>query len=104
MTRILIIPLALLLMLIGAMAWSGGGVEKRAEFAFINRGDIHTLDLNTMSYMQDFRLTYGIREGLYNLDSKTFRPVPAVATGYDLSQDKKTYTFHLRPDARWSNG
>jgi oligopeptide transport system substrate-binding protein len=104
MIRILSIPAALLVMLAAAMLWSGGGVEKRAEFAFINRGDIHTLDLNTMSYMQDFRLTYGIREGLYNLDSKTFRPEPAVATNYDLSDDKRTYTFHLRPDAKWSNG
>jgi ABC-type oligopeptide transport system substrate-binding subunit len=104
MSRILIIPAALLVMLAGAMLWSGGGVEKRAEFAFINRGDIHTLDLNTMSYMQDFRITYGIREGLYNLDGKTTRPIPALAVKTDLSPDKKTYTFHLREEGRWSNG
>ena len=104
MGRVLIIPLALLVMLLGAMVWSGGGVEKRADFAFINRGDLNTLDLNQMSYMQDFRLTYGIREGLYDLDPKSFRPIPAGATGHDLSENKQVWTFHLRKECKWSNG
>src|SRR4051812_48678979 len=104
MFRILAIPLALLVMLVGAMLWSGGGVVKRAEFSFINRGDIYTLDLNQMSYMQDFRVTYGIREGLYSPEGPSLRPVPAGAVGYDLSDDKKVWTFHLRKECRWSNG
>ncbi len=104
MSRLLVIPLALIALLAGAMAWAGGGIEQHADFTFINRGDIFTLDINQMSYMEDFRLTYGIREGLYSLDSKTYRPIPAGATGYDLSDDKKTWTFHLRPGCKWSNG
>jgi oligopeptide transport system substrate-binding protein len=104
MFRLLTIPLAIAVLLAGALVWSGGGTEKRADFTFINRGDIYTLDLNQMSYMQDFRLTYGIREGLYGPDPQTFRPVPAGATGYELSDDKKVWTFHLRPGAKWSNG
>jgi oligopeptide transport system substrate-binding protein len=104
MARVLIIPLALLGMLLGAIVWSGGGVEKRATFAFINRGDIYTLDLNQMSYMQDFRLTYAIREGLYSPEPVTLTPVPAGATSYDLSPDKRVWTFHLRKGCLWSNG
>src|SRR2546423_12537837 len=103
MRRLLLIPIAMFLLLAGAMWLSGGGTEQRADFAFINRGDINTLDLNQMSYMQDFRLTYGIREGLYDLHPQTFRPIPAGATGYDLSEDKKTWTFHLRKGVKWSN-
>ena len=57
-----------------------------------------------MSYAQDFRLTYAIREGLYAAAGPDFSPVPAGATGFDLSPDKRVYTFHLRKDARWSNG
>ena len=29
---------------------------------------------------------------------------PGVATRWEVSDDKKTYTFHLRDNARWSNG
>src|SRR5882724_1373164 len=101
MARVLIIPLALLGMLLGAIVWSGGGVERRATFAFINRGDIYTLDLNQMSYMQDFRLTYGIREGLYAPDGKTLKPIPAGAVGHEVSKDGRVWTFHLRPGSKW---
>src|SRR3982751_6603283 len=104
MSRLLVIPLILLLLLAGAMVWSGGSAEKRADFAFINRGDIFTLDINQMSYMQDFRLTYSIREGLFSYDPDTLRPIPAGATSYDLSDDKRVWTFHLRPEAKWTNG
>jgi oligopeptide transport system substrate-binding protein len=30
--------------------------------------------------------------------------LPGVATGYTVSDDKMTYTFNLRPEAKWSNG
>ena len=42
-------------------------------------------------------------EGLYN-EGPTGELVPGVATSYDLSDDKTVYTFHLRPEAMWSNG
>src|SRR3954466_3924328 len=104
MFRLLAIPVAVVALLAAAVWWSGGGVEKRADFAFINRGDIYTLDLNQMSYMQDFRLTYGIREGLYSPDPETYRPIPAGAIGYEPERPDKVWTFHLRPGVRWSNG
>jgi oligopeptide transport system substrate-binding protein len=105
MLRLLLIPIALLALLAGALAWSGGGgAQSRADFAFINRGDIYTLDLNQMSYMQDFRLTYGIREGLYAPDPKTLKPIPAGAVSHMVSDDGRVWTFKLRPEAKWSNG
>ncbi len=73
-------------------------------FTFINRGDLITLDLNQMSYLQDFRITYGIREGLYTYDVRDMSPVPSLASETKISDDKKTWTFKLRPDAKWSNG
>src|SRR5438045_9370938 len=103
MFRLLTIPAAVLALLAAAVWWSGGGAEKRADFSFINRGDIYTLDLNQMSYMQDFRLTYGIREGLYAPNPQTLKPEPAGAIGHTISDDGRVWTFKLRPDARWSN-
>src|SRR5436853_6394800 len=104
MIRLAVIPVALLLLVVAAIAWSGGGGEKRADFAFINRGDIYTLDLNQMSYMQDFRLTYGIREGLYAPNAETLKPEPDGAVSCDTSPDGRGWTFPLRHEARWSNG
>jgi oligopeptide transport system substrate-binding protein len=31
-------------------------------------------------------------------------PQPAAAATYEIKPDGKTYTFHLRPDGRWSDG
>lgn len=42
-------------------------------------------------------------EGLTTLD-KSAAVAPGVATDWTVSGDGKTYTFNLRPDARWSNG
>lgn len=78
--------------------------RERAEFRFINRGDVITLDLNQMSYAQDFRVTYAIREGLFQFDQATMQGVKALATSAEASADGKTWTFKIRPEARWSNG
>ena len=57
-----------------------------------------------MSWMQDIRLGYALWEGLYALDPDTLEPVPGAAEKIDISDDKLTYTFHLRANGKWSNG
>jgi oligopeptide transport system substrate-binding protein len=104
MGRLLSILAVLVGLCVGALVWSGGGVVKRADFTFINRGNIYTLDLNQMSYMQDFRMTYAIREGLYSPHPETFQPIPAGAVRHETSADGLVWTFHLRPESKWSNG
>lgn len=42
-------------------------------------------------------------EGLMNQDAEG-NIIPGVATGYEVSEDGLTYTFALRPEAKWSNG
>lgn len=42
-------------------------------------------------------------EGLYGYN-QDHEIVPRIATGYTISEDKKTWTFKLRQDAKWSNG
>jgi dipeptide transport system substrate-binding protein len=44
-----------------------------------------------------------LMEGLTRLDEKD-QPQPAAAKEWEKSEDGKTYTFHLREDAKWSNG
>lgn len=104
MTRLLMIPLAVLVLLCGAMAWSRSSAVKRADFTFINRGDIKTLDLRRMSWAQDIRVGMALWEGLYSFDPKTLGPIPGSADPVELSDDKLVYTFHIRKNAGWSNG
>src|SRR6185295_10273654 len=43
-------------------------------------------------------------EGLVIEDPKDLHPSPGVATNWTVSAGGTVYTFHLRPEARWSNG
>ncbi len=101
----LLVPL-LVLVALGAAAWSTGGREPRADFTFCNDREVSTLDLAQMTWMQDLRVARLLYEGLTRADvmSAGFGPLPGVAERWDISPDALTYTFHLRADARWSNG
>ncbi|MGX6441752.1 peptide ABC transporter substrate-binding protein [Neobacillus sp. K501] len=44
-----------------------------------------------------------LMEGLTRLDD-THEPKAATAKDWDVSEDGKTYTFHIREEAKWSNG
>lgn len=44
-----------------------------------------------------------VYEGLLRFDKDT-KLVPALAESYEVSPDAKTFTFHLRKDAKWSDG
>ncbi|HTW94603.1 MAG TPA: peptide ABC transporter substrate-binding protein [Tepidisphaeraceae bacterium] len=104
MRRLLVIPLALIVLVIATLVWSAGPNGPPADFSFINRGDHKTLDLNQMSWLQDIRVAYALWEGLYTCDPVTLRPVPGVANRIDVDKSGTVYTFHLRDNARWSNG
>ncbi|MTH79655.1 peptide ABC transporter substrate-binding protein [Paracoccus aestuariivivens] len=64
---------------------------------------IKTADPHKNSDVEGSDVIRQLFEGLLNEDAKG-APVPGVATKFDLSDDKLTYTFHLRPEAKWSNG
>src|SRR5690606_37650778 len=50
-----------------------------------------------------FSILNNVMEGLYRLDENN-EPQPAMAESVDVSDDKLTYTFHLREGIKWSNG
>lgn len=45
-----------------------------------------------------------IFEGLTRLNARTLQPEPNLAESWEVSQDGLVWTFHLRQDARWSDG
>lgn len=80
-------------------------------FTFAVSADPQTLDPGRMSGAPEGRIAFNIFEGLMapgptteDLDDPTDVVVPGVAKSYDVSDDGRVYTFHLREDARWSNG
>ena len=75
-----------------------------ADFTFINESEVKSLDWTAVTGLPEHRIIGNIFEGLTRLDPKTVKPLPGVAESWDISDDKKTYTFHLRKNAKWSNG
>lgn len=63
---------------------------------------INTLD-NSMWAEQLFVDQGVVMEGLYGY-SPDGKIVPKIATGYTVSKGGTVWTFHLRHDAKWSNG
>ena len=79
MRRLLIIPIVLIALLAWTMHFTVGSDEPPADFSFIPRGEIKTLDLSHMSWLQDIRIAYCIWEGLYTLDPVTLNPPPLAS-------------------------
>lgn len=65
--------------------------------------EIKTLVPWAASENQAFLAANQAQEGLFRMD-KAHTPVPALASSYELSEDKLTYTFRLRDGICWSNG
>jgi oligopeptide transport system substrate-binding protein len=51
----------------------------------------------------EYRIAVDMFEGLVTL-SPTGTPVAGVATSWETTPDGLVWTFHLRPDAKWSDG
>ncbi len=69
-----------------------------------NAAEPSDLDPDTITVYTDSHIAYSLFEGLTKLDAKTSLAAPDLATSWDISPDGKVYTFHLRPEARWSDG
>lgn len=65
--------------------------------------DPDSLDPQRARSVESQTILRDLCEGLTSLD-KTAGVAPGVAREWTVSADGKTYTFHLRPEARWSNG
>ena len=76
----------------------------RADFVFVSSGDVFTLDPQRMSWLSDLQIGYCLYEGLVRWNTEDFSIEPAAAIQYEISDDGLEYIFHLRKDARWSNG
>ena len=98
-----LLPLAILLAVVVAVVMNDEH-QPKSDFVFINRGDVFTLDPQRMSWLNDMQMAYCLYEGLVRWNPEDFSVELAAADSIVLSDDRLTYTFHIREDARWNNG
>jgi oligopeptide transport system substrate-binding protein len=100
-----VINSALRLLLVSAfLALCGcGRLPDRAELVFINGAEPELLDPAIVTAQASGRVMYALYEGLCAYNEKGVAQ-PGVAERWDISGDGLRYTFHLRPNAMWSNG
>jgi len=97
-------------LVVAAVGWAVSfGTLPPAEFTFINGTEIQSVDPAIVTGQPEGRIINAVFEGLYRPmpdpdDPHTLRPAPAAAESCKISDDGKTYTFTIRPTARWSNG
>ena len=90
---------------LGALAWAASfGRLPPADFAFANGTEIKSVDPHIVTGVPEHRIIDGIFEGLCQVHPETLKPIPGLAERWELSEDKRTYTFYLRPQALWSDG
>ena len=69
-----------------------------------NSGEVADLDPQTAIGAIEGDVLAALFEPLIQLDPVDLHPVPAAAASWDVSPDGLVWTFHLQPNAKWSNG
>lgn len=93
-----VIRVALLLLLLVPAAAHADAIWRRGETM-----EPGSLDPHKASTVSEQHVLDELYEGLVVYDGEA-RLQPGVARSWEISADGLTYTFHLRPDARWSDG
>jgi len=78
--------------------------DKTQTLLLGNSSEPSSIDPQAVQWDMDSHVTSALFEGLTDVDTKTLKPIPAAASSWEISPDGLTYTFHLRPEAKWSNG
>ncbi|HUJ43735.1 MAG TPA: peptide ABC transporter substrate-binding protein [Opitutaceae bacterium] len=82
-------------------------VQRGDREQVLHRGigpELPDLDPHLATGTSEYTVLSALLEGLVSEDPVDLHPVPGVAERWEISPDGLVYTFHLRPEARWSNG
>lgn len=81
----------------------GEVLDKEQSFTFWLPDAIKSLDPQKNADAEGAEVIRQLFEGLMDEDASGAMQ-PGVASSVDLSPDRLSYVFHLRPEAKWSNG
>ncbi|HKP47016.1 MAG TPA: peptide ABC transporter substrate-binding protein [Pyrinomonadaceae bacterium] len=71
---------------------------------YVNGDEPESLDPPISSGQPEARIYMALYQGLVEYDPKTLAPIPALAETWDINDDSSEFVFHLRKNAKWSNG
>lgn len=104
-------PAFLTFMIVGLTAFTGCNrvtpidAAREQNILLITVGsEPSTLDPHRNTGSPESFIIEALWEPLINWNESATDYVPGAAHSWTLSEDARTYTFHLRPDALWSNG
>lgn len=71
---------------------------------YVSGSEPESLDPQVPTGQPEARVLMAFYDGLVEYHPKTMDPIPGVAESWEPSQDGTEYTFHLRKNAKFSNG
>jgi len=77
---------------------------KRNILRYVTGDEPESLDPPISTGQPEARIYMALYEGLVEYDPKTLDPIPALAETWHPNNDSSEFIFHLRKNARWSNG
>jgi oligopeptide transport system substrate-binding protein len=102
-----IYPWLIFLLLFNACQRTETDVERGNRLGILHKGngqEVQDLDPQIVNSVSSLNVISALLEGLVSEDPHDLHPVPGVAERWDVSPNEKIYTFHLRRNAKWSNG
>jgi oligopeptide transport system substrate-binding protein len=96
-----------LALLLPSCSRHGTLVERGDREQVLHRGighELADLDPQLATMASDYSVLSALFEGLVAEDPVDLHPVPGVAERWTVSDDGTLHTFHLRTNARWSDG
>ena len=71
---------------------------------YVTGDEPESLDPHGTTGQAEGRIFMALYEGLVEYHPKTMEPIPALAERWHVNNDSSEFVFHLRKNARWSNG
>jgi oligopeptide transport system substrate-binding protein len=77
---------------------------QRNILRYVTGDEPESLDPQGTTGQPEGRIFMALYEGLVEYHPKTMEPIPAIAETWQVNNDSSEFVFHLRSNARWSNG